>query len=110
MPTVSSVAARIEREGEEVELLRTLDGGAVVTARVRAFVRGFKPEELGGGIVQGDRAMHIAPGGLAAAGFPDAPRKPDQVTVAGRAATVQSCETRRLRGVPCVHIVQVRGL
>lgn len=110
MPTIASVAARIEREGEDVELLRMLEGGGEMRATVKAFVRGFKPEELGGGIVQGDRAMHVAPATLAAAGFPDAPRKPDQVTIAGRTATVQSCETRRLRGVPCVHIVQVRGL
>lgn len=110
MPSVASVAASIEREGEPVQLLRNLPDGGQLTASLKAFVRGFKPEELGGGIIQGDRAMHVAPATLAAAGFPDAPRKPDQATIAGRTATVQSCETRRLRGVPCVHIVQVRGL
>lgn len=110
MPTVASVEADIEREGEPVELLRNLPDGGQLTASLKAFVRGFKPEELGGGIVQGDRAMHVAPRKLAAAGWPDAPRKPDQVTIAGKTATVQSCETRRLRGVPCMHLVQVRGL
>ena len=110
MPTVASVEADIEREGEPVELLRNLPGGASLTASLKAFVRGFKPDELTGGIVQGDRAVTIAPRKLQAEGWPDAPRKPDQVTIAGRTATVQNCETRRLRGVPCMHIVQVRGL
>lgn len=110
MPSIASVAADIEREGEDVELQRTLEGGGTLSVTVRAFVRGFKADELVGGIKQGDRAMSIAPSKLAAKGWPDAPRKPDQVVIAGSTATVQSCETRRLRGVPCLHIVQVRGL
>ena len=110
MPSIASVAADIEREGEDVLLQRTMGDGQVLAVVVRAFVRGFTADELVGGIKQGDRAMHIAPSKLEAKGWADAPRKPDQVVIAGSTATVQSCETRRLRGVPCLHIVQVRGL
>lgn len=112
MPSVESVAAKIEREGEDVTLTRTLDDMSTVTATVRAFIRGYAPDEIGtSGIIQGDRRARIAPGPLALAGFPDAPRKPDLMTIvgSGQVTVVQDAETRELRGVPAVHVVQVRG-
>ncbi len=104
MPTVASIAARIEREGEDVTFTR----GAHV-ATVRAFVRGYRPQELVDDIQQGDREMRIAPAALDAAGYPDAPTRPDQVLIGDAYATVQSCETVKLRGVPAMHVVQIRG-
>lgn len=110
MPTVGSVADRIHREGEPVSLLRKLDDGVtLLNAPVTAFVRHYKPEEIGGGIQQGDRELHIAPGDLAAQGWTDRPRKPDQVTIGTDLAIVQSAEMRRLRGLDCMLVVQVRG-
>ena len=108
MPTVASIAARIEREGEPITLTRVTDAGPV-SAGVTAFVRGYRPQELVNDIQQGDREMRIAPSALEAQGFPGAPVRPDQVLIGDAYATVQSCETVRLRGVPAMHVVQVRG-
>lgn len=104
MPTVTSIAAKIEREGQPVTLTRGTDSAAV-----QAFVRGYTPAELVNDIQQGDREMRIAPAVLEAAGYPGAPDRPDQVLIGGAYATVQSCETRALRGVPAMHVVQLRG-
>jgi hypothetical protein len=101
VPTVASVAARIRREGQLVTF-SAADG--TQTAIVKAFVRGFSPDQLVGDIQQGDRVLHVAPGDL-----PWIPDQPDQVQIGDAWATVQTTETRLLRGVPCMHVIQVRG-
>lgn len=106
MPTVASVASRIQREGESVTFTKADNS---VTATVQAFVRGYQPHELVGDIAQGDREMRVAPGDLTALGWTDAPDQPDRVLIGGQVAVVQSAETRSLRGVPCMYLVQVRG-
>lgn len=106
MPTVSRVAARIQLEGEPVVFTKADNS---VSATVKAFVRGYTPEELVGDVAQGDRVLRVAPGDLAAQGWSDAPDQPDRVTIGGQTAVVQSTETRSLRGVPCMYVVQVRG-
>ena len=107
MPTPDSIAARIDRDGEDVLLRRP--GAPPVQATVRAFVRGFKPDELVGGIQQGDRELRVAPGPLAALGWPGPPQRGDDVVIRGRTTKVQACETRTLRGADALHVLQVRG-
>jgi hypothetical protein len=94
MPTVESVAERIRYEGEWVTFVRNTDAEPI-TATVKAFVRGYAPNE--------------SPGDLVNAGWPDAPREPDQVEIGSARAVVQDVETRTLRGVDCIHIIHVRG-
>jgi hypothetical protein len=101
MPTVASVAARIQREGDLVTFTRQTDAGPI-SATVKAFVRGYAPHE-------GDRVLRVAPGDLAAQGWSDAPDMPDRVQIGDQTAVVQTTETRSLRGVPCMHVIQVRG-
>jgi hypothetical protein len=108
MPTVASVAARIQREGDLVTFTRQTDAGPI-SATVKAFVRGYAPHELVGDIQQGDRVLRVAPGDLAAQGWSDAPDMPDRVQIGDQTAVVQTTETRSLRGVPCMHVIQVRG-
>jgi hypothetical protein len=108
MPTVESVAERIRYEGEWVTFVRNTDAEPI-TATVKAFVRGYAPNELVGDIDQGDRVLRVAPGDLVNAGWPDAPREPDQVEIGSARAVVQDVETRTLRGVDCIHIIHVRG-
>lgn len=102
MPTVAGTAARIHREGQPVVFVRL--GSAGMT--LQGFVRGYRADELQGNVQQGDREVRIA--GVDLAGTP-APRRNDQVLIDGRTTTVQSCETRKLRGADAMHIVQVRG-
>jgi hypothetical protein len=101
VPTVASVAARIHREGETVVFTKA-DGTA--TATVKAFVRGYQADQLVGDIQQGDRVLHVAP-----ADIPWTPDQPDRVGIGSEIAVVQTTETRTLRGVPCMHLIQVRG-
>lgn len=108
MPTVASVAARIRREGQTVVFTRQT-GATAISASVKAFVRGYQPNQLVGDIQQGDRVLHVAPADLTAAGWPGAPDQPDRVLIDGEQAIVQSTETRSLRGAPCMHVIQVRG-
>lgn len=108
MPTVESTAERIRTEGERVTFTRQTNDGSV-TATVKAFVRGYAPHELVGDIQQGDRVVRVAPADLVNAGYPSAPKRPDQVQIGSVRAVVQDVETRKLRGVACVHIIHVRG-
>ncbi len=108
MPTVEGIAARIERDGEIVTFT-AVDGDVSVPGQVPAFVRGYRAAELVNDIQQGDREVTIAPGALLAVGVPRWPERLDRLEIGGSRATVQSCETRSLRGVPAMHVIQVRG-
>lgn len=108
MPSVEDTAAKIEREGQDVTFKRK-SGTQTVSATVKAFIRGYRPMELGDGILQGDRQMQVAPSALYFAGFPDQPRNPDRIEIEQNTAVVQSVELRFLRGEPCVYLIQLRG-
>ena len=109
MPSPDSIADKIRYEGQWISITRVLDDGSTINADVPAFVRGYQPDELVNDIQQGDREMRIAPVDLYVAGLPDAPQRPDQVSIEDKTAIVQSCETRFLRGVPAMFVVQIRG-
>jgi hypothetical protein len=87
MPTVASVAARIRREGQLV----VFTSGAL-TATIKAFVRGYQPDELVGDIQQGDRELRVAPTDLSWT-----PDQPDRVQIGDATAVVQTTETRTSR-------------
>ena len=108
MPSAEKTAAKIEKEGQEITFRRKV-GTQVISATVKAFIRGYKPMELGDGILQGDREMRVAPDTLAQQGFPGQPRNPDRIEIGENIAVVQSVELRLLRGEPCVYVMQVRG-
>jgi hypothetical protein len=86
MPTVASVAARIRREGQP-----WFSRPARNTATIKAFVRGYQPDELVGDIQQGDRELHVAPTDLSWT-----PDQPDRVQIGDATAVVQTTETRTL--------------
>lgn len=111
------VARMIARDGEWVALRRTRGATVIASALVKAFVRQYGAHELTGGIVQGDYEVIVAAETLRAAGFPDAPRKPDQIFLTptivngvwtpntGTQLTVQHPGTRGGVG----HWIQARG-
>lgn len=108
MLNVEQISAKIEREGQNVTFRRKI-GTQTVSATVKAFIRGYRPMEIGDGIQQGDREMRVAPSALYYAGFPGQPKNPDRIEIEENTAVVQSVELRFLRGEPCVYIMQVRG-
>ena len=91
--------------GEDVSL-RHMTGGAIASSEtVRAFVRGYKPDEVVGAIQQGDGKITISPTGLAL------PPKANDKTVIGtvKVRNVQGVEEIRLAGVVVRYNLQVRG-
>ncbi|WP_425105484.1 hypothetical protein [Ancylobacter sp.] len=73
---------------------------------VRACVRGYLPDELGGGVVQGDRRLILSP-----TGFPFAwsPRVGDKAVVGGRVCAVMAVDLIRTADVVSRIEMRVRG-
>ena len=63
----------------------------------------------GGGIILGDRQVAISNAEIAHAQWPRPPRNGDRCVIDGRTATIQACDTRRLRNDIVLHLIQVRG-
>ncbi|CAO4178876.1 hypothetical protein [Methylorubrum populi] len=64
---ISALDRQLSRHGEDVKLRAqdAADDGTQDLTR-RAFVREYRPDELSGGIEQGDREVILSPTGLAA--------------------------------------------
>ena len=72
----------LDNEGDLVTLNRVTSGGTV-TARVRAWIRGFQPDEIVGGIQYGERRGVLLAKDVLAAGFPLPIRTNDYLMVDG---------------------------
>jgi hypothetical protein len=71
-------------------------------------VRGFKPDELIGGISQNDSKVILSPTGLA--GWPGgAPKKDDWITIDGRVRSVMAAEPIKMNDVLVRIELQVKG-
>lgn len=87
--------------GEAVVLRR-----ASVDIAARAVVRGYLADEIGGGVVQGDRRLVLSPTGLP----PDRlPRVGDKAIIAGRVCAAMSVDLIRAAGEIVRIEIQVRG-
>ena len=107
--------------GDDVLLRRRIPNSnptAYVTLTCRARVRGYKPAELFGGIIQGDSNVLMSPTAInqvpastwpGVAGGDRLPKQGDQITAQGRTRTIQSVETTVMRGEPVRIDAQVRG-
>lgn len=113
MSLIDSIALMIERHGQTVTVRRREGTGATFSpsVTVKGRVHSYRPEELIGGIQQGDRRVVIAPAELVAAGWNtgDAPRKGDQILIDSHVTTVQGCEVRYLSGIAARYDLWVRG-
>ena len=102
---IAKLARQLARHGQNVDL-RKMAGGVIKseTKGVRAFVRGFKPDELVGAIQQGDRNIVL---------LPDAPALPlgkgDKIVIAGTVTNIESAEIVRMADMPVRVNVRVRG-
>lgn len=92
MTPATSIAAldrQIARHGQTVLLRKGSAANGDADKPIRAFVRGYDPEELSGGIQQGDSTMILSPTALAASGFAGPIKRLDRVTIAGRLRTIE---------------------
>ena len=107
--TPTEAIAMLDRQladhGEDVALRHMSAGTAASSETVRAFVRGYKPDEVVGAIQQGDGKVTISPTGLAAA-----PKFNDKTVIGGsKVRNIQAVEEIRLAGVVVRYNLQVRG-
>ncbi len=102
----------MDRYGETVTFQRP--GGALPDASVRCRIFGYAPNELVGGIVQGDSKVIALAEDFEAAGW-DAPkggRGNDQILLAdGRVLAIQFVDdkTRKIAGTLLAYEIQARG-
>lgn len=113
MSLADSIAGQIDRYGQDVTVRRRVGTGATFdpSVSVKGKVHHYRPEELVGGIDQGDRRVTIAPAELVSAGWDtgDAPRKGDQIVIDSKVSTVQGCDVRYVSGVEARYDIWVRG-
>lgn len=112
-------------DGQDV-ILRRLTGTTnqvAVDCPCRAFVRGYQPKELAGGIIQGDTHVILSatdiiraqwPGGEPVTNPPTAtdprvPRKGDRVIIEGKARTVEYASPTSVNGILHRIDLTVRG-
>lgn len=107
--TPTDIAAAIRDEGRDVTLQRLVSGAVTASLTCRAMVRGYKPAELAGGIVQGDTRIVVAAATLTDGGFPVPFRKGDRVVIDGRTTTIQAADPIHVGQAPGKWIIQVRG-
>ena len=114
---------QISKHGEKVDLIR-LTGTQLtpLTVTCRAFVRAYRPEELVGGIIQGDSRVILSPQEIEANGWPGpnssatptgqdrrVPRKGDRIVIAGKVRNIESGTPVYLAGQLVRIEVQARG-
>lgn len=95
--------------GEAVTLQRP--GVPPITAAVRARVMGYRPSDLVGAIVQGDRQAIILASDLAASGFPQIMPNRDRLIWNGKTLTIKSVDdaTARIAGETIAVKLQLSG-
>jgi hypothetical protein len=111
---VSDSALRVldvlDRKGRTLLLRRRVGTTSAFTdVSPRGCDRGYKAQELLGGIVQGDREVVIGNAEIAAASWPAPVRKGDVVVMDGVTATVQGARAMYVGTTVAAHILWVRG-
>jgi len=106
---------QLAEHGQDIRLTRmTLGPGGVLipfSVDCRAFVRDYDPDELVGGIIQGDTKVVLSPTEIEAQGWPGpnssatptnqdrrVPRKDDKALLAGKSRNVETGKPVYLNG------------
>lgn len=110
MTLAASTPRMLARNGRAMTLRRRVGTTAAFTdVTVVGRLRDFSPEQLVGGVMQGDAEAVIDAGPvLAAAGFAP-PRKGDLLVVDGRTWAVQGCQPRAIGAQVVAYDLWVRG-
>lgn len=101
---IAMLDAQITAHGQSVTLKTGRDGNAQ-TLSLQAFVRGLKPDELVGGLKQGDRSVIISPTDLAAAAI----KAGDALLIAGKRCNIETVDLIHMRDVIVRLNLVVRG-
>ena len=107
---IAMLDRQIAQHGQTVKLVRLVPNGTAIEATVKGFVRGYRPDELAGGIQQGDSSIVLSPTQLAATAFASAPvRANDKAETNGRRRNVQMADPVYINDVLVRINLQVRG-
>lgn len=108
--TTKRILEMLERRGRNLSLRRRVGTtNSFTDVSPRGYRRGYRANELIGGIVQGDYEVVIGNAEISAASWPGPPRKGDIVVLDGMTATVQGCQTMYDGAERCAHILWMRG-
>ncbi len=96
---IADLDDEIARNGQDIILRRVVANAPAIEKPFRAFVRGYRPAELVGGINQGETDITMSPTNLPVE-FADADntrlRRDDKITFDGRTRTVIAIEPVRV--------------
>ncbi|CAA0095048.1 Uncharacterised protein [Starkeya nomas] len=113
---IAALNRQLALHGQDAVLRRSTWVGTTKTnfdVDVRITLRGYRPDELLGGITQGDSQVVLGPTEIAVAGWPDSmvdvPRAGDQIIAAGRTRSVIAAAPIHLGGELVRIDMQVRG-
>ena len=119
---INALDRGLTARGEDVILRRISGSGPSATSIeevCRAVGRGYPPEELVGGIAQGDSQVILSPSEIRVSGWPDLggspsgtaslPRKGDKLIVQGRVRTIEAAAPIQVAGELVRIDLQVRG-
>lgn len=104
---ISDLDAEMAETGQAVTLRRIVPNAPAIERPSRAFVRGYRPDELVGGINQGDTLVALSPTNLPAE-FADL-RRNDRVIIEGRVRNVEYVDPVRINGTLVRINALVRG-
>lgn len=104
------VADMIDQIGAAVTLRRpTGPSGITFDVPLMAVIRGYAPNELVGGIQQGDRRAIVSNRFILERQWPGPPRRGDQLIVDGRTTTIQAVDSTEVGDLIVKHELQIRG-
>jgi hypothetical protein len=83
---IQSIDRQIAAHGQVAKLERAKPA---FSGNIPVFHRGYRPDELSGGIQQGDSTAILSPTNLAVAGVP---KRLDKLTVGGRKRNIEAAE------------------
>lgn len=106
---IAKLDRQIAKHGQDITLRRVVPNAPAIEKPSRAFARGYRPDELAGGIQQGDTLMILSPSTMPAE-FVSTPLKVnDRIISDGRTRNVQYVDPVRIDGVIVRFNVLVRG-
>lgn len=110
-PGSRSLSAGLEQKGEQVTLRRIVPNQPSIEVTARAHIRGYTPDELVGGVNQGDREVILSADDLVAKGITSLKENSDSLIVRGRKMTIGSVDdsTYRFAGKLVAYKLRVTG-
>jgi hypothetical protein len=88
---ISQLDRQIQKHGQTILLRRIVPNASSIEVTIKALVRGYRSDELTGGIIQGDSQVAVSPSSLVGTRWPaDGLKRGDKVVVSGRLRNVET--------------------